>query len=605
MTGITPTTAATVGRGAVTTHHNKTNGASSSSQPQQPQQVPQPPSLQNDDEEYEVRTMDMTQQLRQEALEALKFEPELCSLLHRTVLAPGVESFEDAVAATVCHRLLQDNHKPSNSSTTSPVVFCPNSLKTILAEAMYCPDHLEMGHTMADAVRRDALAVLRRDPACQTLLEVVLFYKGFAALVCHRAARQKWMQALPRRSMTALFLQSQASALFGVDIHPATTIGAGIMLDHGTGIVLGETATVGDGCTLLHGVTLGGTCKQKGDRHPKVGNNVLIGAGASILGNIRIGHGCKIGAGSIVLRPIPDGATAVGAPAKIIGRALEAKPGSFMDDTLQKVALLHKSESMSTLGTLVESSIDSSSTTTITAKNNNNNERDDTTTTTTTWTHLSSTPSLSLPITTRRQRPRRKSDADVETSSSSSSSSSSDSSTAIDDPHYLCPYRGYRKIKAPATAITYCVLQQWLRGCTSTEIGNVFFALDTRNVGYVYWDDFIRDAPAILQNYVTSLDHERIQTLLDHATTIMHRASTIFNTTSSTGSCGSNNSSKEATAAAAAAAVAAAAMASTSSMGFVEDNNHDQKEEIKESPTISSSKAPPPPQLPLPTIAAK
>lgn len=140
----------------------------------------------------------------------------------------------------------------------------------------------------------------------------------------------------------SFWLQSQASASFGVDIHPAATIGNAIMLDHATGIVIGETAVVGDGCSLLHGVTLGGTGKSKGkDRHPKVGKDVLIGAGTSVLGNISIGDGAKVGAGSVVLQPIPHGATAVGAPAKVVGRAKESKPGSENDTSMRDVVMVH------------------------------------------------------------------------------------------------------------------------------------------------------------------------------------------------------------------------------------------------------------------------
>jgi len=140
----------------------------------------------------------------------------------------------------------------------------------------------------------------------------------------------------------SFWLQSQASSSFGVDIHPAATIGKAIMLDHATGIVIGETAVVGDGCSILHGVTLGGTGKSKGkDRHPKVGKDVLIGAGTSVLGNISIGDGAKVGAGSVVLQPIPHGATAVGAPAKVVGRAKESKPGSENDTSMRDVVMVH------------------------------------------------------------------------------------------------------------------------------------------------------------------------------------------------------------------------------------------------------------------------
>ena len=493
-----------------------------STRPSSSLQVPakegQPPPQQTVDEEDlsdSHMEMDLSKQLRDEALAALKEEPELCALLHRTVLAPGVETFEDAVAQTVSQKLLPQ----TPGENAGPPVFCPESLRTIIKHALHSNVHEEAGHTMAEAVRRDAMAVLRRDPACQTLLEVVLFYKGFAALVCHRAARQKWMHAASqkKRSMTALFLQSQASAIFGVDIHPATTIGAGIMLDHGTGIVIGETATIGDGCTLLHGVTLGGTGKQNGDRHPKVGTNVLIGAGASILGNIRIGHGSKIGAGSIVLRPIPDGATAVGAPAKIIGRAMEAKPGSFMDDTLRKVALLHTSESMATFPT-AETSVSSLSHTS--------------TSTAAAAAAVTASPS-SVPRRIHRP-PIASLNVNLGSSSMDGELSSSDEREEEEDDDFLCPYRGYRKVRAPTGAITFGVLTKWMKGCTSAEIGNVFFALDKRNVGYVYWDVFQKEAPAILQKYVTSLDPQRIQSLLDQGTTIMRRASFVPTSTTST-----------------------------------------------------------------------
>jgi serine O-acetyltransferase len=231
-----------------------------------------------------------------------------------------------------------------------------------------------MGHTMSYAVREDALCVWRRDPACETLLEVVLFMKGFLSLVVHRAARRAWKpedlddgggnnavengsiekqvenggnvtnnneeyhSQIKGKRFVALLLQSQASAAFGVDIHPAASIGAGVMIDHATGVVIGETATVGDGTTILHGVTLGGTGKESGDRHPKIGNDVLIGAGTKILGNIKVGDRAKIGAGSVVLRPIPTGATAVGSPARIIGFTPKGeRPGSSIDISLAGV----------------------------------------------------------------------------------------------------------------------------------------------------------------------------------------------------------------------------------------------------------------------------
>ena len=262
---------------------------------------------------------DLTTELLSEANSVLQSEPALQSLLRLTVLAcsdPDQQSFAEAVAHTVCYRLLHKScHKPaaaasddtssSSSSTQAPPVFCPHTLHQILMDA-FDSAITEHGHRMLDAVQEDCRAVVRRDPAMDTPLQVVLFSKGFAALVCHRAAYRLWQQ---NQTYTAMFLQSQCSAVFGLDLHPASVVGKGVMLDHGTGIVIGETAVVGDGCTLLHGVTLGGTGKDHGDRHPKVGDSVLIGAGTSILGNVRIGSNSKIGAGSVVLRDIPDFAT--------------------------------------------------------------------------------------------------------------------------------------------------------------------------------------------------------------------------------------------------------------------------------------------------------
>jgi serine O-acetyltransferase len=327
--------------------------------------------------------LEVTEQLFAEAKRIEQDEPELKTLLHRTILSPcGVESFELAVASTVCYRLLlhpcSQNNNQSNGATvadtnmvtttttpnrsssmparmpsnSSAPIFCPDSLRDSIVKAMKDETTLELGHSMREAVLEDVLSVIRRDPATESPLEVILFNKGFAALCCHRAAYRLWKTH--NKKYTALFLQSQCSAVFGVDIHPLSQIGCGIMLDHATGVVVGETAVIHDGCSILHGVTLGGTGKDHGDRHPKVGKNVLIGAGSSILGNIRIGDGAKIGAGSVVLRAIPAGATAVGAPAKIIGRASESKPGSDIDETLEHVSLLHKSETVANMSELLK-----------------------------------------------------------------------------------------------------------------------------------------------------------------------------------------------------------------------------------------------------------
>eukprot|EP00301_Raphidiophrys_heterophryoidea_P021092 c5624_g1_i2.p1 GENE.c5624_g1_i2~~c5624_g1_i2.p1 ORF type:complete len:338 (-),score=86.81 c5624_g1_i2:237-1250(-) len=183
-------------------------------------------------------------------------------------------------------------------------------------------------------IEADLVAVMERDPACDNYLHVFLDFKGFLGLSLHRVSHWLWNQ---NRRGLAYNLQSRISQVFAIDIHPAAQIGKSVLMDHATGIVIGETAVVGDGCSLLHGVTLGGTGKEKGDRHPKLGKNVLIGTGVSVLGNITIGDGAKIGAGSVVLKSIPPGATAVGVPAKIVGKSIEVNPAHSMDNTMATV----------------------------------------------------------------------------------------------------------------------------------------------------------------------------------------------------------------------------------------------------------------------------
>lgn len=178
------------------------------------------------------------------------------------------------------------------------------------------------------ASRADLAATLERDPACHRAIEPFLYFKGFHAIQTHRFAHAMFKAG--RRDM-ALYLQSRASQAFGVDINPAVPMGRGIMLDHGTGLVIGETAVVGDHVSILQGVTLGGTGKEDGDRHPKVGSGVLIGAGAKILGNITIGNCARVAAGSVVLKDVPDRSTVAGVPAKVVGEAGCAQPSIVMD----------------------------------------------------------------------------------------------------------------------------------------------------------------------------------------------------------------------------------------------------------------------------------
>ncbi|CAM0876648.1 unnamed protein product [Alopecurus aequalis] len=209
-----------------------------------------------------------------------------------------------------------------------PSALPQDALRDLLAGA------LEAHPEASRDTRADLLAARDRDPACAKMVHCFLYYKGFLALQAHRAAHALWSEG---RAAAALLLQSRASEVVGVDIHPGARIGGGILLDHTTGVVIGETAVVGDDVSILHAVTLGATGKVSGDRHPKVGHAVVIGAGASVLGNVRIGDGAKIGAGAVVLRDVPCGTTAVGNPPKAIEttaapqRRPEDQPGISME----------------------------------------------------------------------------------------------------------------------------------------------------------------------------------------------------------------------------------------------------------------------------------
>ncbi len=172
------------------------------------------------------------------------------------------------------------------------------------------------------------MAVYDRDPACHRFLQPLLYFKGFQAVQAYRIAHWLWNEG---RQDLAYFVQMRASEMFGVDIHPAARIGQGIMIDHAHSIVVGETAVVGDNVSLLHSVTLGGTGKEDEDRHPKIGDGVLIGAGAKVLGNIHVGHCSRIAAGSVVLHDVPACKTVAGVPAKIVGEAGCDQPSMSMD----------------------------------------------------------------------------------------------------------------------------------------------------------------------------------------------------------------------------------------------------------------------------------
>jgi serine O-acetyltransferase len=241
------------------------------------------------------------------AREIIAKEPSLSNLVVSTIL--NHNSFEDALAHRLAARLDHDD-------------VSADLIRQAFGDAMeYRP---EIG---AEA-RADLAATLERDPAAQRAIEPFLYFKGYQAIQTHRFANA--LLKAGRRDF-ALYLQSRSSQVFQVDINPAVKIGRGIMLDHGTGLVVGETAVIGDNVSMLQNVTLGGTGKSSQDRHPKIGNGVLIGAGAKVLGNIRIGDCSRIGAGSVVLKEVPPRVTVAGVPAKIIGEAGCAQPASVMD----------------------------------------------------------------------------------------------------------------------------------------------------------------------------------------------------------------------------------------------------------------------------------
>ncbi len=222
------------------------------------------------------------------------------------------DKFEDAV----CHRLAKQlDHSDMGYE--------------LIIQAF--EDAVEAEPEIGASMRADVVAVFDRDPACFRYIEPVLYFKGFQAVQAYRMAHSLWNMG---RKDLAFYLQSRTSQVFSVDIHPAAHVGKGIMIDHAHSIVIGETASVGDDCSLLHSVTLGGTGKAQGDRHPKVGCGVLIGAGAKILGNIEVGACARIASGSVVLRDVPANRTVAGVPAKVVGFAGCDEPARKMDHTL-------------------------------------------------------------------------------------------------------------------------------------------------------------------------------------------------------------------------------------------------------------------------------
>lgn len=242
-----------------------------------------------------------------EAEDLVSSEPLLGGLVHSSILHH--QSFEKALSYRIALKLSSDE--------------MPAQILREIAEEALSDDN-----SISHAARADIVAVYDRDPACHSLLQPMLFFKGYQAIQAFRIS--SWLWKNERKEM-AYFFQMRCSEVFGVDIHPGATLGRGVMIDHAHSIVIGETARVGDNVSMLHSVTLGGTGKVDGDRHPTIEDGVLIGAGAKVLGNITVGHCSKIAAGSVVLKEVPPCKTVAGVPSAIIGEAGCDQPSLSMD----------------------------------------------------------------------------------------------------------------------------------------------------------------------------------------------------------------------------------------------------------------------------------
>ncbi len=234
-------------------------------------------------------------QIRREGAELVRSEPLLASFYHTALLNHA--SMQSALAFLLANQL--------GNSDVQPMLV-----------RQVCDEAYAAEPQIIDAATADSLAHFDRDPACKYYSMPLLHFKGFHAVQAYRVAHWLWRQQ--RRSL-ALFLQNRIAAVFDIDIHPAATIGRGLMLDHGTGVVIGETAVLGDDISMLHSVTLGGSGTDAARRHPRIGDGVLIASGAKLLGAIAIGRGAKIAAGSVVLDDVPEFSTVAGVPARIVG----------------------------------------------------------------------------------------------------------------------------------------------------------------------------------------------------------------------------------------------------------------------------------------------
>jgi serine O-acetyltransferase len=264
--------------------------------------------------EVVARQPEIWTQLRAAAEAAARDEPQLGSQLNAVILSHA--DLAGALSFQIARKLGDEELR---AMTVREVCL-----------AAYAADP-----AMVAAAEADLQAVAERDPAIHSLLQPFLYFKGFQALQAWRVAHWLWVEG---RETLAFHFQSRISELFQVDIHPAATLGSGLFLDHGTGIVIGETAVVGDEVSMLHGVTLGGTGAGRGDRHPKIGKGVLLGAGAKVLGNIVVGDYAKVASGSVVLKPVPAGCTVAGVPARLVNCPTDATPARTMDHTLADIA---------------------------------------------------------------------------------------------------------------------------------------------------------------------------------------------------------------------------------------------------------------------------
>lgn len=259
-----------------------------------------------------LRSVDpIWQRMCDEARAAADQEPLMGGLIHAGILQH--QTFEAALGYRIAMKLASEE-------------MSEQSLREI-AQTAY-----EADADVTGAARADLVATFDRDPACHRFIQPLLFFKGYQAVQAYRVGHWLWRNG---QKDLSYFMQMRISEVFGVDIHPAAKIGQGIMIDHAHSIVVGETAVVGDNVSMLHSVTLGGTGKEDDERHPKIGDGVLIGAGAHVLGNIEIGHCSRIAAGSVVLASVPPMKTVAGVPAKIVGEAGCAQPSLTMDQLLQ------------------------------------------------------------------------------------------------------------------------------------------------------------------------------------------------------------------------------------------------------------------------------